>query len=199
VGVTGSYPSSEDSTAKLLDRTRITLVIRQPELSLGADGPPFWQRLAFQMEPQEQSNWCWAAVATSVAHAYDNSSTWTQCEVANGELGRSDCCAGGAGTACNVYGTLDTSLSRVGHLDHVDSSAASWQMIHDQIAGGCPLGIRVAWAGGGAHFLVAYGWLQNDFVAVDDPIYGKSDIAYDALTTSYQGSGTWTNSYYTRR
>jgi len=161
---------------------------------------PAWDRLSFQMQHQQQTNWCWAAVSTSVALYYDPLSNWTQCTVANGELGRSDCCGTGASTSCNVYGYLDSALSRVGHLDHMDGSVAGFQAVDDEIDAGRPVGIRVAWSGGGAHFLAIIGYLEDvqNYVAVDDPIYGKSDVSYDTLRTSYQGSGTWTHSYYTK-
>jgi hypothetical protein len=161
---------------------------------------PRWDRLSFQMQPQQQTNWCWAAVSTSVSLFYDPASTWTQCSVANGELGRSDCCGSGAATACNVYGYLASALQRVGHLDHWDGNVASFQAVDDEVDAGRPIGIRVAWSGGGAHFLAVIGYLEDtqNYVAVDDPIYGKSDVTYDALKTSYQGSGTWTHSYYTK-
>ena len=44
------------------------------------------------------------------------------------------------------------------------------------------------------------GYLEDveNYVAVDDPIYGKSDLTYDTLGTNYQGSGTWTHTYYTQ-
>jgi len=32
-------------------------------------------------------------------------------------------------------------------------------------------------------------------VAVDDPIYGQSDVTLSTFLTMYQGSGTWTHSY----
>ena len=35
-------------------------------------------------------------------------------------------------------------------------------------------------------------------VGSGDPIYGKSDLTYTTLETAYQGSGTWTHSYYTQ-
>ena len=161
---------------------------------------PTWDRLAFQMQHQQQSNWCWAATSTSVALFYDPSSTWTQCAVADGELGRTDCCGVGASGPCNVYGFLDSSLSRVGHLDHMESNIAPFQSVDNEIDGGRPIGIRVAWSGGGAHFLTIIGYLEDatNYVAVDDPIYGKSDLTYDTLKTSYQGSGSWTHTYYTK-
>ena len=62
---------------------------------------PFFERpqfinsvtLPFTMQVQTQSNWCWAATATSVSLFYTSSSTWTQCTVANGELNLTDCCS----------------------------------------------------------------------------------------------------------
>ena len=58
---------------------------------------------------------------------------------------------------------------------------------------------RTAWSGGGAHFLAIIGYrLRNDMLAVDDPWYGKSDVAYATFNSSYQGSGSWTHSYFTR-
>jgi len=82
----------------------------------------------------------------------------------------------------------------------MDGSTAAFQSVDDEIDAGRPLGIRVAWSGGGAHFLAIIGYLEDveNYVAVDDPIYGKSDLTYDTLGTNYQGSGTWTHTYYTQ-
>src|SRR4051794_38807258 len=38
--------------------------------------------LMFTMETQQQSNWCWAAAATSIFKFYSNSNQWSQCSVA---------------------------------------------------------------------------------------------------------------------
>jgi hypothetical protein len=161
---------------------------------------PTWDRLSFNMQHQQQANWCWAAVSTSVSHYYNPASTWTQCAVANDQLGRTDCCGAGGSTSCNVYGFLDSALTTVGHLDHMVGSVASFQSVDDEVDAGRPIGIRVAWSGGGAHFLAIIGYLEDapNYVAVDDPIYGKSDLTYATLQTSYQGSGSWTHTYYTK-
>ena len=74
---------------------------------------PQWDRLGFNMQSQQQTNWCWAATSTSTAVYYNATTTWTQCTVANGETGRTDCCGTGGSGACNVYGFLDTALTRV--------------------------------------------------------------------------------------
>lgn len=155
-------------------------------------------RLPFNMQAQQQSNWCWAAVSTSVAEYFDSGSGWTQCKVANGELGRSDCCGTGASGPCNVYGTLDTSLTRVGHLDHMAGGTATYSTVTSEVAEGRPVGARTAWSGGGAHFLAIIGTLPGNFYAVDDPIYGKSDVSEATFKTAYQGTGSWTHTYFTR-
>jgi len=156
--------------------------------------------LAFTMQHQQQSNWCWAATSTSVAHYYDASSTWTQCQVANSQTGRADCCGTGAGTACNIAEPLDSPLQIVGQLDHMTFAAATYGEITGQLDLGRPLCLRVAWSGGGAHFLAAIGYnsQNSQIVHVDDPIYGPSDVSYATLAGSYQGTGTWTHSYYTK-
>jgi hypothetical protein len=33
--------------------------------------------LAFTIQPQQQSNWCWAAASTSISHFYEPMSSWT--------------------------------------------------------------------------------------------------------------------------
>jgi hypothetical protein len=158
-----------------------------------------WHRLDFAMQHQQQTNWCWAAVATSVALFYDPASTWTQCTVANTELGRADCCGAGASGACNVYGFLDTSLTTVGHLDHFTGSSSTFAAVQAEIDAGRPLCARTAWSGGGAHFLAIIGYrILQEMLAVDDPWYGKSDVSYATFGSSYQGSGSWTHSYFTQ-
>ena len=155
----------------------------------------------FSMQHQQQSNWCWAATATSVALFYEPASGWTQCKVANSELGRTDCCGTGASGACNVYGFLDQALTVVGRLDHWVGGTATVAQIETEVTFARPLGIRVAWSGGGAHFLCImgqYGVGGVDYVTVDDPIYGRSDVNYTTLQTAYQGSGSWTHTYYTK-
>jgi Papain-like cysteine protease AvrRpt2 len=157
--------------------------------------------ILFDMQPQTESNWCWAATSTSVALFYNPSSGWEQCTVANGELGRTDCCGSGASGPCNVPWYLQDALSLVGRLDHMDNGVATVTQIETEVTFARPLCLRVAWSGGGAHFLAIRGHFAaggTDFISVDDPIYGKSDVSYTTLQSSYQGSGTWTHTYYTK-
>jgi peptidoglycan hydrolase-like protein with peptidoglycan-binding domain len=155
--------------------------------------------LNLTMQAQQQSNWCWAAVSSSVSHFYDPASSWTQCKVANAQLGRTDCCGGGASGPCNVYGYLDLGLTEVGHFDHLQAGTTTFAVLQSEIIGSRPLGIRVAWSGGGAHFVTAIGAEAGDLVLVGDPGSGTNSLVdFATLQTDYSGSGTWTHSYFTK-
>jgi hypothetical protein len=189
--------------------TSVNALARYPDhldvFAVGTDlhvDTTWWEdEMYFSMQPQQQSNWCWAATATSVALFYQPASTWTQCLVANNQTGRSDCCGSGGPGPCNVDGYLNSALSAVGHLDQMVGGVATVPQIETEVTYARPLGIRVAWSGGGAHFLCIMGQYSaggTDYVTVDDPIYGRSNVSYAALQTAYQSIGTWTHTYYTR-
>lgn len=159
-----------------------------------------WRQLAFTMQHQQQTQWCWAAVSTSVSLYYDPSSTWTQCTVANAELGQTTCCQNGSSAACNVPWYLNSALQRVGNLNAFSNGATSFTGVRTEVDGGRPLGVRIGWSGGGGHFAVVEGYKPGpgeQRVAIDDPWYGASDLTYATFVSSYQGTGSWTHSYTT--
>jgi len=116
----------------------------------------YWRTLDFLREQQCQANWCWAAVASSIAHFYRPSTIVTQCRIANGELRRKDCCDAKCNTGgpCDVYGFLMSSLFRVGHFRKlVLSKQATLEQVRGEIDKLRPLCARLAWFRGGAHFV----------------------------------------------
>jgi hypothetical protein len=161
-------------------------------------------RLAFVIEHQRHSNWCWAAVAASIASFYEAATRWSQCAVADAELRRSDCCGAGGSGACNVGGYLRTALALVGHLDDWIQASSTFAAVIVEIDGGRPLCARTRWVGGGAHFVALFGYNGAggpsgvDLVSVGDPGYGNSDVSYAEFRDGYRGSGTWTHSYICR-
>ncbi len=158
------------------------------------------KQLAFNMEAQTQSNWCWAATATSVSHFYWFLSNWAQCLVANAELGLNNCCNSPVPVACNVPWYLDRALSRTNNFVSI-TGQITFQQVRDEIDAGRPVGARVGWSGGGGHFMVIYGYSTiggTDYFDIDDPIYGKSHLAVTDFADNYQGSGTWTHTYFTK-
>lgn len=158
-------------------------------------------QLKFDMQAQTQTNWCWAATATSVSHFYWLWSTWTQCKVANAELGLTDCCKSTVPSACNVPWYLDTALARTNNFVSITTGQATFQQVRDEIDAGRPVGARIGWSGGGGHFMVIYGYsfvLGAEYFDIDDPIYGKSHLSVADFSGNYQGSGTWTHTYFTK-
>jgi hypothetical protein len=160
--------------------------------------------LNYNRQDQQQTNWCWAAVSGAVAAYYNASTTWTQCAIADAELGRSDCCGAGASGACNVPWYLNSALSRVGHLASFASGTLTFAIVQSEINAGRPVCARIGWSGGGGHFVALTCWYRNlltgtQSVRVDDPwpAYGRSVWLFSAFSTAYQGSGSWTHSYRT--
>jgi papain like cysteine protease AvrRpt2 len=159
-------------------------------------------QLNFTLQQQQQTEWCWAAVATSICLFYSPGGGQSQCDLANGQLGQTTCCQDGSTAACNQPWYLDSALSATGNLDHYTSSPAPLQDIGQQVDGSRPLAIRIGWEGGGGHFIVITGYDDsapgNEMIAINDPVSGPSIWSYNSLVSSYEGSGTWTHSYFTQ-
>ena len=157
--------------------------------------------LPFNMQLQTQSNWCWAATSTSVSKFYSFFSPWTQCKVAAAELSKS-CCNSPVPTACNVPWYLDRALTRTKNFVSIQSGTISWERVKQELENGLVVGTRIGWSGGGGHFMVVHGVSRSGitkYLHIDDPIYGKSVLTYNQFATNYQGSGSWTHTYFTKK
>lgn len=156
------------------------------------------------MQAQQQSSWCWSAVATSVGLLFKTGS-WTQCATVNGCLQRSDCCTSPTPSPCNVYGFLDVSLTYTrsynGPLVYGTITVDSLQT---QLDSGNPVCVRVAWNGGGAHFLsiAGYSYPADDpasaTIYLQDSFYGPTSMAFADFAANYHSGGTWTHTYLTK-
>src|SRR5204862_8275584 len=73
-----------------------------PPAAAAAPAPPAGF-LTFAMQPQEDNNWCWAAVAASTWVFYNaGGTTWSQqCDVASAELSLT-CCPAKSNPSCDV-------------------------------------------------------------------------------------------------
>ena len=154
--------------------------------------------LNFNMEPQTQTNWCWAATTKSVSYFYDSSSTWSQCLIAQQAFSGSSCCGNPA--PCNqpwlLHQALAITSNFVSYIGTLNFTGVEAQLLTGRV-----IGARTGWNGGGGHFMVIHGCRQRagvNYLNIDDPIYGKSDIAETVFLSHYQGSGTWTHSYFTK-
>jgi len=163
------------------------------------------------VEPQQQTQWCWAAVSNSMSHYYDAGSAWTQCGIANAELGQTGCCGNGSSLGCNQPWYLDLALTRVGRLQSVTVGTLPFATLQALTSTFAPPCARQSWAGGGGHF-VAIVWCfvvpspsaaegsgtATNRVSISDPWYGDSVVDYSTFVSGYMGTGTWTHSYLTQ-
>jgi hypothetical protein len=161
---------------------------------------PNWQRIPFVMQIQQQTMWCWAAVATSVTLYFNPTPGWTQCQVASATLGMPDCCGVPPAQGCNIPNYLDRALTTVNHFSRMTPGQITSAALDAELVGLRPVGARIQWAGGGGHFVALAGVLlgASVYVGVVDPWFGPSDVALSALSGSYQGSGTWDTTYFVR-
>ena len=157
--------------------------------------------LAFNMQAQTQTQWCWAATSTSVSRFYSIFSPWTQCKVASQAMGET-CCATPVPGPCNQPWYLNLALDITGNFVSYQGGTITWSQIRDELDKGLVVGARIGWSGGGGHFMVIHGVSKQgatEYLHIDDPIYGKSTLTYQTFATNYQGSGTWTHTYFTKK
>ena len=158
--------------------------------------------LNFVIQRQTQSNWCWAATATSVSHFYLFTSIWTQCSLANAELGHSDCCNSPVPGACNVPWYLEKALTRTDNFVSL-TGTVGFDTVRAEIDAGRVVGARVAWSGGGAHFVAISGYITSDgteYFDISDPGSGSTQqYEVGQFSTSYLNTGTWTHTYFTKQ
>jgi hypothetical protein len=153
--------------------------------------------LDFTMRSQRLRDWCWAAVSVSVDRFYNSKSAWTECAIAEAELGLS-CCK--EAQQCNRVHLLDPPLDRLKRLKQTPlPRVLTFAEIQKQIDAGNPICTRIEWTDGGGHFTVISGYAISragvNKVILEDPFYGHSEAAYDAFLTKYQGSGKWTGTF----
>jgi hypothetical protein len=167
----------------------------------------------FNMQTQDETEWCWAAVAVSI-NAYldppagDGGPTWTQPSLATQVLAQElqwnpavDCSADPS-EECDRPAGLNDALSITGNLmpDGYRSNCfldfASLQSWMDQQL---PVGARILWPGGGAHFIALSGYQVfasgEQKVVVQDPLYGPSVQDYSSLRGQYICHGSWNDTY----
>ena len=199
--------------------TRVPVALRPIEDATGADGgdglrgkvtdvvtaqkmrfllPPKTRCLDVNVQAQQQSLWCWLAVATTIDRFFEPSSTLTQCQLADTMLGQSNCCADPSSSACNQPGDTSAALQQVGHFQSNTTGSLSffqvkWEigMVED------PIVVRIKWGSAAVgHAVILSGYLTDSegehWLLVKDPGAGTSELwTYDEFRTAYKGNGTW--------
>jgi hypothetical protein len=164
--------------------------------------------LAFNMQLQQQTEWCWAATAASVAAYYKDPAAMTQCQIATACLSM-NCCINPLPDpppptwAGNRTFTLNVALGVVNHFtEPVLQRAIDFPAIVAEIDAGRPVCCHISWDPGSpllGHFNVIAGYdaARND-VVVRDPSGTLSDgvFPYESFKSNYHG-GRWDQTYLT--
>lgn len=172
---------------------------RMPPTHLAAS--PEWHSLNLAMQEQCQSNWCWLACAVSIALFYDQTTKWTQCSLANDQLGENDCCAGTCHSldddaACNQPGVVSSALTAVGHFEDSKPGALGFTALQAEIDAKRPVSLNLEWTGGGHHIVTIDGYQPGvagapDMISVKDPLHGPCLIAFADFPAHYNGGAKW--------
>jgi hypothetical protein len=150
--------------------------------------------MAFSIEQQQETEWCWDAVALSVEHYFDPNSQLTQEQLAVKELG----------SAADQPWYLQDALQGIGKLSTNPQGFLSFAQIQQQLAANLPVCVHIAWNEGGSHYVVISGYgvssAGNPQVYVSDPLLPNSNVVvwdYDAFVFAYtpnytvHAEGTW--------
>lgn len=185
---------TEDHSAQLTVVPATTLKARAALRFL----PPKTRCLSVDVQAQQQSLWCWLAVATTIEHFFEPSSTLTQCQLADTMLGQSNCCSDPSSAACNQAGDTSAALQQVGHFQsNTDGSLTFFQIKLEIGFAQDPIVVRIKWGNATVgHAVILSGYLTDSegehWVVVDDPGAGTTELwTYDEFRTAYKGNGTW--------
>jgi hypothetical protein len=129
---------------------------------------------------------------------YDPSSSWTQGLLANNQFGLTSCTINGSSSECDRPWFLDVALQLTGNWKETVASFVSITQLRFEVDSGRPLAVRVGWATGGGHFLTLTGYSDTNWVNIQDPWFGASTMDLEVFRTNYQGSGTWTHTFFTK-
>jgi len=174
---------------------------------------PELELLDLEIQRQRHSEWCWAAVSTSVELFFDPSSKLEQCRVVSRELHKA-CCRQldrDQVKTCNIPETLDGPLSKLGWLKKgPNSGPMSFEAIRREIDEGRPVGVRIQWRADGkltgGHFIVIAGYRVTEagvpFLFLRDPFFPASQMTYKSFCDRnggyHDGEGIWTHHYLLR-
>jgi Papain-like cysteine protease AvrRpt2 len=159
------------------------------------------------IEPRQlQTNWCWAAVASTLAGYFVR--PISQCEVASTIVGNGVNCCNGNEAECNQPQDLDNVLDRLNAMlpKPMEKTAFSRPMrfneVQDAIDAGVPVCVRIEWIGGGGHFVMITGYSISEsnlgWIDVCDPLFPDSTLPFEFFASHYMLMGHWTHSYVMR-
>lgn len=160
------------------------------------------QMLGVPAVVQEQSEWCWAAVSSSILGYYKK--PLSQCAIAEyartkatwHDYGQVDCCKSPSG-ACNYWNYnwgYPGSIQDILQTNGIENSGVPGVLTHAQVrtevAARRPFVIRWAWTTGGGHFIVGTGLVDSTLYYMN-PWPGEGAKIADYSWVASSSDHTW--------
>ncbi len=160
-----------------------------------------WHRVSFLLQNQSQIEWCWAAGIVNIDQFFNQTSTLTQCTVANTILSQQECCLNPSCSACDQPHSMTNALTVTAHLQMHVTRSLTYSEIKTEIDSGKPICAHISWivsgVSEGGHLPMIIGYRDAlETLAIADPLYGLAEIDYSVFKDSYRQVGHWDESYY---
>lgn len=149
---------------------------------------------------QQTKMWCWATSVQMIMSYMGQ--PLTQCEQANIQLKKTDCCADSIPKPCVKGGWPQ--FYRYGFTSDSVDAALSWEQLKAQIDSHQPVVFSWRWALGGGHMMVATGYAEPNWVYVNNPFPPQGEanlpegdyqiITYEEFVSS-QNHSHWRDYY----
>jgi hypothetical protein len=124
---------------------------------------PETKLLSTPLKAQETDQWCWAASGQMIMAFLNHDHS--QCEQANNELGRSDCCQLMKPVGCVIGGWPEFGKYDF-NSDRTFNAGLVWDQLREQIAcNSTPVAFSWHWNQGGGHMMVIRGYTILDGVS----------------------------------
>ncbi|CDZ72002.1 Hypothetical protein NGAL_HAMBI2610_36180 [Neorhizobium galegae bv. orientalis] len=158
--------------------------------------------LDFAIQLQEQSNWCWAATASSISHHYEPNASVSQNEIVGRALGVRPPWI--PDESWNRSAPMMTGLRIVRCDAGTQRNSASFRRILKELDRNNPICVQIKWPTKQGHAVVITGgWIAEDgseHYIVGDPGFGDSfPVPGDELHLDYlEFGGEWVQTYFVR-
>jgi hypothetical protein len=160
--------------------------------------------LNYKTQKQILDEWCWAAVASSVALKYSPASGVTQAVLAAQLIDQSCSIVSSsdpdaAPDVCHQDFDLQKALMRNKNWSHTVEGQLKFDTICKEIDAGRPVCCQIYWAAfGRSHFISIFGYTGSKVVIGDpDKEAGVCSLDYSLFSQDYR-SGQWKRTYYTK-
>jgi hypothetical protein len=155
------------------------------------------------LDGQQTGLWCWAASGQMTMNYIHPASNVQQCDEANNQFGRSDCCNSPVPNACVNGGWPEYSKYKFSATT-TSNAPLTWDQIKNEIyCSKRPFAFSWHWNGGGGHMMVATGYVTIDgtnYVSVNNPLpvaSGAQEVyTYDKYVGGPSYDHTHWNDYY---